>query len=141
MYLLDTNVLSELRKVPSGKADLNVKSWAEGVPEARLFVSVITIFELEIGLLLIERRDATQGEMLRTWLENYLIPAFSNRILPVTLDIARRGARLNVPNLRPRRDGLIAATALTHRLTIVTRDVGDFAPTSVPILNPWEAAH
>jgi predicted nucleic acid-binding protein len=77
--------------------------------------------------------------MLRTWLERYLIPAFSDRILPVTLDIARRGSRLHVPNLRPRRDGLIAATALTHQLTVVTRDVADFSPTGVPIVNPWQA--
>jgi len=139
MYLLDTNVLSELRKVPSGKADLNVKTWVQGVPVGRLFISVITLFELETGLLLIARRDATQGEMLRTWLERHLLPAFSDRILPVTLDIARRGAWLNVPNPRPRRDGLIAATALVHRLTVATRDVADFAPTGVPILNPWQA--
>jgi predicted nucleic acid-binding protein len=140
MYLLDTNVLSELRKVPSGKADLNVRAWAQTVHQSRLFISVITIFELETGLLLIARRDATQGEMLRTWLEDHLIPAFSDRILPVTIEIARRGARLCVPNPRPRRDGLIAATALAHRLTVVTRDVADYAPTGVPILNPWQAA-
>jgi toxin FitB len=139
MYLLDTNVLSELRKVPSGKADLNVRAWAQGVPESCLFISVITFFELETGVLLIARRDMEQGKMLRTWLEDHLIPAFSDRILPVTLEVARRGASLSVPNPRPRRDGLIAATALTHRLTIVTRDVADFAPTGVPILNPWQA--
>jgi toxin FitB len=139
MYLLDTNVLSELRKVPSGKADLKVKTWAQRMPENRLFISVITVLELETGLLLIARRDATQGEILRVWLEDYLIPSFSNRILPVTLDIARRGARLSAPNPRPRRDGLIAATALAHGLTVVTRDVADFAPTGVSLLNPWQA--
>jgi predicted nucleic acid-binding protein len=138
MYLLDTNVLSELRKVPRGKADLNVRSWAQGVLEAQLFVSVITVFELEIGLLSIARRDHLQGEMLRVWLEDHLLPAFSGRILPITLDISRRAAMLSVPNLRPRRDGMIAATALVHRLMVVTRNVADFAPTGVPILNPWQ---
>jgi toxin FitB len=137
MYLLDTNVVSELRKIHNGKADLNVTTWADRVDAAELFISVITIQELEIGVLLIERKDAKQGAMLRTWLGTQVIPAFGERILPLTTDIAKRCARLHVPDLRPLRDGLIAATALTHRMTVITRNVSDFAPTGVATMNPW----
>jgi predicted nucleic acid-binding protein len=138
MYLLDTNVLSELRKLATGKADLNVKLWAESADPETLFVSVITLLELETGMLLIARRDRHQGEVLRSWLQDYLLPAFSNRILMVDLGIARRCAALSIPDPRPRRDSLIAATALVHRLTVVTRNVSDFTPSGVPVVNPWE---
>jgi toxin FitB len=137
MYLLDTNVVSELRKIHNGKADLNVTTWADRVDAAELFISVITIQELEIGVLLIERKDAKQGAMLRTWLDTQVKPAFGERILPLTTDIAKRCARLHVPDPRPLRDGLIAATALTHRMTVITRNVSDFAPTGVATMNPW----
>ncbi len=138
MYLLDTNVLSELRKVPVGKADSNVTAWAESVDGATLFVSVITLLELETGMLLIARRDPTQGDLLRSWLEDYLLPTFSDRILPVDLEVARRCATLSIPDPRPRRDALIAATALVHRLTVVTRNVADFLPTGATVLDPWQ---
>ncbi|MEO5348746.1 MAG: type II toxin-antitoxin system VapC family toxin [Magnetococcus sp. YQC-3] len=137
MYLLDTNVVSELRKVRSGKADPHVASWADGVDAADLYLSVITIQELEIGVLLVERREQSQGMMFRRWLNDYLLPAFAGRILAVDTVVAQRSARLHVPNPRPVRDGLIAATALVHGMTVVTRNVTDFAPTSVRTLNPW----
>jgi toxin FitB len=138
MYLLDTNVLSELRKAPTGKADPNVMAWAESVAEGSLFISVITVLEIETGILLIARRDAAQGKPLRSWLEDHLLPAFSGRILPVDLAIARHCAGLSIPDPRPRRDGLIAATAFVHRMTVVTRNVTDFASTGVEVLNPWK---
>jgi len=141
MYLLDTNVLSELRKVPLGKADPSVRAWAESVDGATLFVSVITLMELETGILLIARRDPVQGDLLRAWLEAYLLPTFSNRIISVDLEIARRCASLSIPNPRPRRDALITATALVHRLTVVTRNVADFLPTGAIVLNPWQSVH
>lgn len=137
MYLLDTNVVSELRKVRAGKADALVASWAERVDAADLFLSVITIQELEIGVLLAERRDPSQGGILRSWLSNHVLPAFAGRILAVDTAVAQRSARLHVPDPRPVRDALIAATALVHGMTVVTRNVDDFAPTGVPILNPW----
>jgi toxin FitB len=137
MYLLDTNVVSELRKVHSGRADSNVAKWADGVDASNLYLSAITVQELEIGVLLAERRDAVQGAVLRTWLERQVLPAFMGRILPVTTDVARRSARLHVPDPQPLRDGLIAATALTHSMTLVTRNLVDFTPTGVPTLNPW----
>jgi predicted nucleic acid-binding protein len=137
MYLLDTNVVSELRKGKTGKADLNVIQWASSVPATRLFLSVITVLELETGILLIERRDPPQGKLLRAWLEDYVLPAFSSRILPVDTAVARRCAKLHVPDPRADRDALIAATALVHGMVVVTRNVADFEPAGVNLLNPW----
>ena len=138
MYVLDTNVVSELRKVRAGKADSKVAAWAQSVDAADLFVSAITIMELELGVLAMERKDATQGALLRTWLERYVLPEFSARTLPVDTAVAQRSARLHVPDRRNERDALIAATALVHGMIVVTRNVTDFQPTGVAILNPWE---
>lgn len=137
MFLLDTNVVSELRKAKSGKADRNVTAWAANVPAVSLFVSAITIQELEIGTLLAERRDAAHGAILRAWLDDHVLPAFAERVLPIDTDVARRSAALHVPDPRPMRDALIAATALVHGLTVVTRNVTDFEPTGVELLDPW----
>jgi hypothetical protein len=137
MYLLDTNVVSELRKAKAGKADRNVAAWAAEVSVGSLFLSAITIQELEIGTLLAERRDPAQGAILRAWLERHVLPAFADRILPIDEDVARRSARLHVPDPRPLRDALIAATALVHGMTVVTRNVADFEPTGVAVLDPW----
>lgn len=139
MYVLDTNVLSELRKVRLGKADGNVAAWAESVDAADLFISAITIMELELGVLSIERKDASQGAMLRSWLEQHVLPEFSGRTLPVDTAVAQRCARLHVPDKRGERDALIAATALVHGMALVTRNVADFKLTGVSIINPWEA--
>lgn len=138
MYLLDTNVVSELRKAKAGKADQNVRAWAESVSAASLFLSAITILELETGILLVERRDPSQGALLRAWLDGHVMPAFSGRILAIDTAVAQRCAKLHVPDPRSDRDALIAATALVHGMTVVTRNVPDFAPTGVEILNPRE---
>lgn len=138
MYVLDTNVVAELRKAGSGKADANVTAWSESVDAAELFVSAITIMELELGVLSIERKDANQGAMLRAWLEQRVLPEFSGRTLPVDTAVAQRCARLHVPDRRGERDALIAATALVHGMTVVTRNVADFKPTGVAIVNPWK---
>ncbi|WP_374353087.1 type II toxin-antitoxin system VapC family toxin [Chitinimonas sp.] len=137
MFLLDTNVVSELRKVRAGNADSNVAAWAEQVDSDTLFISAITVQELEIGILRKERSDAAQGAILRTWLDDHVLPAFTNRILPIDTAVARRSARLQVPNPQPLSDCLIAATALVHGLVVVTRNVADFAPMGVEALNPW----
>ena len=137
MYLLDTNVISELRKVGSGKADARVVAWAQGVDAAALYISAITLLELELGVLQIERRDAAQGAMLRGWLDGQVVPAFGDRILAVDAEVARRCAQLHVPDPRAERDALIAATALIHGMTLVTRNTSDFAPTGVATINPW----
>ena len=137
MYLLDTNVVSELRKAKSGKADAGVIAWAAGLSASELFLSAISVLELEMGVLLVERRDAAQGAVLRSWLDKHVLPAFAERILPVDTAVARRCARLHVPDPRAERDALIAATALVHDLTVVTRNVGNFEATGVRLLNPW----
>jgi len=139
MYVLDTNVVSELRKVRAGKADPNVAAWSASVDAADLYVSVITIMELELGVVSKERMDATQGAVLRAWLEQQVLPVFAKQILPVDTAVARRCARLHVPDRCNERDALIAATALVHGMTVVTRNVADFESTGVAILNPWDS--
>ena len=138
MYLLDTNVVSELRKVKSGKADPNVVAWAQPIAVGSLFLSAITVLELELGVLLIERRDAVQGKVLRAWLDQSVLPAFEGRIVPVDVEVARRCARMHVPDRRSERDALIAATALVHRMTVVTRNVPDFSGLDLTLLDPWQ---
>lgn len=138
MYLLDTNVVSELRKAATRKAEPKVLAWANRVSTATLFLSAVTVLELEIGILLVERRDPAQGSALRSWLDTQVLPAFTDRILPVDTAVARRCAGLHVPDRRSDRDAVIAATALVHQLTIVTRNVEDFAPTGAKLLNPWD---
>jgi predicted nucleic acid-binding protein len=137
MYLLDTNVLSELRKRRSGKISAAVEAWAGSVDQADMFLSVITIMEIELGIALLERRDTRQAGVLRLWLHDKVMPAFARRILPVDTAIALRCARLHVPDTKSERDAWIAATGLVHDLTIVTRNVVDFAGTDVTLLDPW----
>lgn len=137
MYLLDTNVISELRKAK--KAHRSVRTWAQGLPAASLYISAISILELEIGILLVERRDPRQGTILRAWMEGHVLPTFSGRVLAIDTAVAQRCAALHVPNPRSDRDALIAATALVHGMTVVTRNVTDFQPMSVAMVNPWQS--
>lgn len=139
MYLLDTNVVSELRKSKAGKAAPGVTQWATRVPAASLFLSVITILELETGMLLIERRNSVQGALLRAWIEDHVLPAFSGRILAVDLAVVRRCAKRHIPDPRAERDALMTATALVHGMIVVTRNVTDFAGAGVQVFNPWDA--
>lgn len=138
MYLLDTDVVSELRKTRSGRADPNVAAWSAAVPVGTLYLSVVSILEIETGVIRVERRDVAQGRALRAWLEDHLLPAFDGRVLPIDAAVARRCAPLHVPNRLAELDALIAATALLHRMTIVTRNVADFEPTGVALLSPWQ---
>ena len=138
MYLLDTNVVSALRRPE--KADPALRQWADSVPLELLYLSVITILEIEIGVGLVARRDKAQGDILRRWIDDHILPAFEGRILAVNTAIARQCARLHIPDPRPDRDAIIAATALVHGLTVATRNDADFAPMRVPLLNPWHAA-
>ena len=138
MFLLDTNVVSELRKVKSGRADPNVGAWVNSVDSQALYVSAITIGELEVGVFLIERRDPIAGALLRDWLDNRVPRVFEQRILPVDAQVATRAAALHVPDPAPVEDALIAATALTHSMRMVTRDSRHFNRFGdLEILNPW----
>jgi predicted nucleic acid-binding protein len=143
IYLLDTNVVSELRKnrvAPgkTGNADRHVMAWAKSVPAESMFLSTVSILEIEMGVLLMERRDPPQGAILRIWMEDRVLPAFAGRILPVDTAIAKRCAALHVPDPRSYRDSLIAATAMVHGMTVATRNISDFEPTGVALLNPWQ---
>jgi predicted nucleic acid-binding protein len=139
-FLLDTNVVSELRKAKSGKAHPAVTAWAAKVPAGSLYLSAITLLELEMSVLRIERRDDAQGAVLRTWLDAHVLPAFAGRVLAVDATVAQQCARLQVPDRLSERDALIAATALVHGMTVVTRNVADFEPSGVALLDPWSTA-
>ena len=138
MYVLDTNVVSELRKVRSGKADRGVSAWASEVPSGQLFLSSITIHELEHGVLLAERADPPKGAVLRRWLDDSVAAAFDQRVLVVDATVGRRAAALHVPDPAPFRDALIGATALVHGMTLVTRNTKDFARfDGLDTIDPW----
>ncbi len=138
MFLLDTNVVSELRKIRSGKADPHLTRWADSVDAGSLYLSAITVLELEIGISQLEHKVPHQGTALRTWLVTLVLPEFNGRILPVDTAVAQRCAHLLVPDPRAERVALIAATALVHGMTVVTRNLVDFEATRVPLLNPWD---
>jgi predicted nucleic acid-binding protein len=140
MFLLDTNVISELRKAGDGKADANVVAWLSSVDSNACYISAITLMELELGILRIERRDDAQGAKLRAWMNNHILPEFSERTLPIDATVALRCAPLHVPDPRAERDALIAATALVHGMTVVTRNLADFEPTGVSLMNPWDGS-
>jgi toxin FitB len=137
MYLLDRNVISELRKARTGKADLCVLQWASGIPSEMPYLSVIRVLEFEMGALSLERRDHHQGRLIKRWLEDQVLPTFEGRILAVNTAVARKCAELHVPDRRAERDAMIAATAFVHRLKLVTRNVTDFDQAMIEIVNPW----
>ena len=135
--LLDTNAVSELRKVRANRANRGVVDWARNTPSSDMFLSAISLMEIEQGVLLIERRDKPQGIVYRRWLNDYVHVTFKDRMLPVDTAVALRAAALHVPDPKPERDCLIAATALVHGMTVVTRNTKDFIPMGVPVLDPW----
>ena len=154
MYLLDTNVISELRKARQGNAAVAVVEWAAAMPLATLFLSVITIMELELGVLLAHRRDPASSAMLRNWVDNSVLSSFAGRILSIDTAVAQQCAALHVPDPQPERDALIASTAMVHGMTVVTRNVADFDRPGfnrpglnrsgfnrpgLRVLNPWVA--
>ena len=140
MFLLDTNVVSELRKIGDGRGDARVVAWIAGQDAGSFYISVLTLMELEIGILRIERRDELQGKRLRLWMDRQVLPEFQERTLPVDSTVALKCARLHVPDPQAERDALIAATAMVHGMTIVTRNLADFEATAVAAINPWSGA-
>lgn len=138
MFILDTNVVSELRKVKSGRANENVLQWVASKDPQQLFLSAISVLEIDIGILTIDRRDVTQANALKKWRDDYVLPSFEHRILDVTLAVCRQCASLHIPDKRPDRDAFIAATALQNKMTVVTRNTKDFADTGVALINPWQ---
>ncbi len=137
-FLVDTNILSETRR--GARGNVGVHAWANSIDERDLLISVITIKEIEVGILHKSRTDPAQALGIRRWLEQVVLPRYADRILSVDVAVARQAAALDVPDRRPTADGLIAATALVHGLTVVTRNTVDFLPTGVPLLNPWQPA-
>jgi len=134
-YLIDTNVISELRK--GRRCDANVARWFDSVGDEEIFLSVLTIGELRRGVELIRRRDPVSAESLDTWLAQVL-STHAGRFLPVDSSVAEQWGELNVPNPVPVVDGLLAATAIVNGLTLATRNVGNIAGTGVPCLNPFD---
>jgi predicted nucleic acid-binding protein len=136
-YLLDTNVISELRKVGDGKADPNVTTWVSAQDSRDLYISAMTVLELERGILSIQRRDIAQGSRLRAWMDDRVRPEFVQRILSIDDAIATRCAHLHIPDRRNEADAIIAATALVHGLVVVTRNIQDFQGIGVVLVDPW----
>jgi hypothetical protein len=134
IYLLDTNVVSELRK---RRGDSGVKQWVAQQSAAELAISVVTIIEIETGILRRARSDPDQARILTRWFEQSVLTGFADRILPLDLAAARRVATLHVPDQAPQHDALIAGTALARGLTVVTRNTRDFKRVGVEYLNPW----
>jgi toxin FitB len=138
MYLLDTNVISEMRKTAIGRADPAVQAWAARTNIRLLYLSTVTILELEKGVLRRSRKDPAQGAVLQHWLHQRVIPTFRDRTFTVDIEVALRCAAFHVPATAAYYDALIAATALVHNMTVVTRNTADFVATGVSVLNPWE---
>lgn len=137
MFLLDTNVISELRKLGDGKANERVAKWVSRNDASSFYISALTLMELEIGILRMERRDAEQGKRLRRWMDRHVLPEFLERTLPVDSAVALKCARLHVPDPRTERDALIAATAIVHGMTVVTANVVHFETTGAEVIDPW----
>ena len=138
MYLLDTDIISEFQKSQPNEGVLH---WVRKHDESALYLSVITVMEIEIGVRRLERRDAERAHRLQRWLDGAVLEAFQGRILPIDLEVARRCVFNHVPDPAPGRDALIAATASTHGLTVVTRNEKDFRRLGVPVLNPFKESH
>ena len=137
MYILATDVLAELRKAPSDGANPRVISWAKAQHPEELYISVISLLEIERGIVEVERYDAHQGRALRTWFQHQLKASFAPRTLAIDIVVAEHCASEVFSGLGSERNALLAATALAHKMTLVTGDTTEFVATGIPLLNPW----
>ncbi|QEY24119.1 type II toxin-antitoxin system VapC family toxin [Neisseria animalis] len=137
MYLLDTNIISEMRKVKRGKADKNFTAWLENTDSRLFYTSTVVVMELERGVLGMERKDKAQGTILRKWLAEIKEKMFSNRVLPIDESTAEICVALHISDKSPENDSWIAATAKQHRLILVTRNTADFKRTGAKLFNPF----
>jgi toxin FitB len=138
MYLLDTNIISESRKLGTSRIDRHAAQWLSQVDVEVTFISAMTIFELERGVRQMERRDAQQGAVLRRWLSDQIMTTYEQRTLPLSRAVALICAGLHIPNPKSERDAWIAATAIDAGLSVVSRNVSDFAGIGVGLINPFE---
>ena len=138
MYLLNTNIISELKKLDSGKIHPQVQRWAYSINLMQTKISVVSIIEIRTGILSLARKDQAQAASLDNWFTNRLLPAYRTRTLSVDTEVALICAQLHIPAKRPINDTYIAATAIAHNLTPVTRNVRDFQGLPLILENPFE---
>lgn len=139
MYLLDTNIISEMRKVKSGKANPNLTAWLAQQDSNSFYTSAVVMMELERGILGIERKDPQQGRALRAWFDSMAAALLAGRVLPINETTAAICAKLHIPDRSPENDAWIAATARQYGLTLATRNTKDFEPMGIRLCNPFEA--
>ena len=138
MYLLDTNIIFELKKLDSGKIHPQVQRWAYSINLMQTKISVVSITEIRTGILSLARKEQAQAASLDNWFTNRLLPAYRTRTLSVDTEVALICAQLHIPTKRPINDAYIAATAIAHNLTPVTRNVRDFQGLPLMLENPFE---
>ena len=137
MFLLDTNVISDMRKIDSGRADSHVSTWIDELDASDFYVSVVTLAELDYCIRFKHRRYPNQSLFLRRWFNHSVLPFFEDRIVTIDFQVAMKYSEINVPNHLPDRDSWIAATALVHNFVVVTRNTKDFEASGVALYTPW----
>lgn len=136
MYVLDTNLVSEIRKVPA-KKNPAVQRWLEQQYSDQLFITSITVYELEVGVQRLARKDSAQATLIGDWLHGTLLPGFEGRVLDLDLESSLIAATYQVPDPRPSADCFIAAITQRHHMKLVTRNTKDFLAMNIPLINPW----